>query len=200
MDGNTLTLRKGESLKLFSDGSSYGSSKKHPKIAGFGVWFEMAGREYKFSGHLSAPSTSNVGEMLGATLAVCLAGSLGLRSIIFSDSQYTVKSVNEWRKKWEAQGMPEANRELILLLYRAVDTFPCTQLRWVKGHADIRGNEEADDLAKLGRDAEKRFAEFTPLDTKEVRQKVFHTREDVIRFITGILDVEDAKIAMLTNP
>lgn len=79
--------------------------------------------------------------------------------LIWSDSQYAIKCVQEWYIKWEANGWrthkgPVQNRDLVeavLVEKRKRDAMGAqTQLQWVKGHATDQGNIGADELAVRG--------------------------------------------------
>lgn len=71
---------------------------------------------------------------------------------IWSDSQLCVNTLNQWARKWEANGWRKKggaikNLDLIQPLYAKVQLHPCATLRWVKAHAGNRWNEYVDTLA-----------------------------------------------------
>ena len=64
---------------------------------------------------------------------------------------------NHWQHGWKAKGWkrgqkPLANAQLWRELDRALCLVPI-RLEWVKGHAGNAGNERADELAEIGRQA-----------------------------------------------
>lgn len=78
---------------------------------------------------------------------------------IWSDSKYAINCVNEWYKKWEANGWkthkgPVQNKDLVeavLVERRKRDAMGAmTHIQWVKGHDIDRGNIGADELAVKG--------------------------------------------------
>lgn len=71
---------------------------------------------------------------------------------IWSDSQLCVNTLNQWARKWEANGWRKKggaikNLDLIQPLYAKVQAHPHATLRWVKAHAGNRWNEYVDTLA-----------------------------------------------------
>lgn len=107
-----------------------------------------------YHGYLPPPSTNNIAELLGVLNALKFLWRFSNEgkkfippAIIFSDSQYVVKSMLEWRAKWEYQGMPDKNVELLkeLFIYHdRVKSICDLTVKWVKGHAGHVGNEIAD--------------------------------------------------------
>lgn len=78
---------------------------------------------------------------------------------IFSDSQYSIKCVAEWYKRWEQNGWktdkgPVKNKDLVEAIRAVIDEREelgtNTYFRWIKGHADDPGNIAADELAVRG--------------------------------------------------
>lgn len=143
-------------IEIYSDG---GSNPRTNQAAGWAFAVKpISGERWRcFFGHLPPPSTNNIAELSGVINSLkflwAFSGN-GARRIppatIFSDSQYTLKSVLEWRPKWEYQGMPDKNTDLLLELFRMYDLV-CSicelELKWVKGHAGNKGNELADEWA-----------------------------------------------------
>lgn len=74
---------------------------------------------------------------------------------VFSDSQYCVKGLTDWRagwrrKNWMKKGGPMPNRDLWIALEEQISRVRATFV-WVRGHNGDSGNERADELANLGR-------------------------------------------------
>ena len=74
---------------------------------------------------------------------------------IYSDSQYSVKTVNEWARGWEAKGWKRKGGEILNLdlvqeLYALAQSRPKATLQWIRGHAGNTWNERADVLARGG--------------------------------------------------
>ena len=75
--------------------------------------------------------------------------------LIYSDSQYCIKGLTEWRKGWKKKnwmkkGEPMVNRDIWLDLDKHIDRMR-VNFEWVRGHNGNAGNEHADYLAGLGR-------------------------------------------------
>lgn len=164
-------------IEIYSDG---GSNPKTNQAAGWAFAVKpFSGEQWKvFFGYLPPPSTNNIAELLGVTNALKLLWSFsgkGERRIpkttIFSDSQYTLKSVLEWRPKWEYQGFPDKNVELIKELFRMYDLVSSIcelELKWVKGHAGNEGNEIADTWAGNAKRGSSFLVESPKLSAKKV--------------------------------
>ncbi|EIW54964.1 uncharacterized protein TRAVEDRAFT_130543 [Trametes versicolor FP-101664 SS1] len=78
---------------------------------------------------------------------------------IVSDSKYVVDGLTKHLPAWERRGwIGVANAEVIQEAVALLRTRSApTTLRWVKGHANELGNEEADKLAKNGAEAPRPF-------------------------------------------
>jgi len=107
---------------------------------------EISGRE--------AESTNNRMEM---TAAIRALKSLKQPSavIIFTDSQYLQKGIEEWLSKWISKGWRTtsgkvANRDLWEDLLEACKPHQVTW-RWLKGHAGDLNNSRVDALARKAR-------------------------------------------------
>jgi ribonuclease HI len=84
---------------------------------------------------------------------------------VWTDSQYVVNGVNDWRHGWKAKGWQRGSdkaepKNRILLnadLWQQIDAglesprAANIRVYWVKGHAGHIGNERADELAEIGR-------------------------------------------------
>lgn len=74
--------------------------------------------------------------------------------IIYSDSMYAVKAINEWMRGWAAKGwktskgLPAENQDLLKPIYELFKTpfFNCEVIK-CKGHSGELGNELADAVA-----------------------------------------------------
>lgn len=73
--------------------------------------------------------------------------------IVYSDSAYSVNSLNTWIYSWQRNGWRKAdkqipkNLDLIQAYWELLNKGYKINLQKVKGHSDIEGNELADALA-----------------------------------------------------
>ena len=76
---------------------------------------------------------------------------------LYTDSKYVLDGINSWIDGWKSRGWktaakkPVKNQDLWEALDTARDKHNIKWV-WVKGHAGIAGNEEADELANKGID------------------------------------------------
>lgn len=147
-------------LTIYTDGSS---SRKDER----GGWAFVAVSEEvvveRYGSRSGASVTNNTMELLAVLNALRFCRSLpcDLPVRVLSDSQYVVNAVNVWMESWKRNGWltstgdPVANRRLLTAIDDQV--YACrmndrpVSLSWVRGHANVMGNERADELAKLAR-------------------------------------------------
>lgn len=144
---------------VYCDGSS---APHRAKTAGWGIAVPLSDIDYiAFGGHLPPPSTNNVGEGWALVNAIRLFVGQRVELTCMSDSEYALKFINS-RAKWEREGLPPANNDIILACWRAIDEFEAAggvlKVQWCKGHAGTKGNEVADFAASAGRDLDKSFS------------------------------------------
>lgn len=66
---------------------------------------------------------------------------------IHSDSQYVIKGINEWSKKWVINNfMDVKNPDLWKDLLNIISKFPDIEFIWIKGHSDDYFNNYVDNL------------------------------------------------------
>lgn len=71
--------------------------------------------------------------------------------VLYSDSQYLIKGVNEWgigwkRNRWLKKGKPMLNAEYWITLDHCKGYFKNITFTWVRGHADNMWNNYVDNL------------------------------------------------------
>lgn len=138
-------------ITVWTDGSSIDNGKPEC-VGGWSAVFMMGEQTFIRYGHLPAPSSNNRGEIFGVLYTMMKFKNRKDWEIeIYSDSQYVVKSINEWRHKWKKSGYSGIkNPDLLIPLFEAWDEHGNAKITWVKGHAGTRGNEMADEYAGLG--------------------------------------------------
>ncbi|MBY5624456.1 ribonuclease H [Rhizobium leguminosarum] len=136
-------------IEIFSDGAA----EPNPGAGGWAFVVYEKGVEIHHSVGCETVSTNNRMEMSGVLQGLRWAtiNAAGKSVSVFSDSQYVVKGCNEWRHNWKRKGWKRgqkevANVDLWLEMDAALTVFP-VELRWIKGHSGIAGNERADELA-----------------------------------------------------
>lgn len=98
------------------------------------------------------PYTTNNRMELSALISGCSLVPEGTKTVLYTDSQLCVSTINEWAKGWEARGWKRKggeikNLELVQELYAICKRRPELELRWIAAHSGNRWNEYADALA-----------------------------------------------------
>lgn len=141
-------------VDIYCDGSSAANGKPECTAGWAMVIPNFRGKMFVRYGHLPPPSSNNKGEILGVLYAMSIFSKQSAFSpTIYSDSQYVVKSCNEWRHKWKLSDYFGIKNEALLVpLFNMIDASSCNpKIVWVKGHAGLKGNELADEFCGLGR-------------------------------------------------
>lgn len=138
-------------VHIYTDGSSTGR-------VGPGGWGAILlyphgdKRKELMGGHCE--TTNNQMELYAAIAALAaLKRPCNVR--LFTDSQYVQKGASLWLRGWVAQGWvnsfgkPVANREFWEYLVEVAAPHTIEWV-WVRGHAGVALNEQADALAKAG--------------------------------------------------
>ncbi len=160
-------------LVLYTDGASRGN----PGKGGWGVYIEMR-KDKLYTSKLSGnkKDTTNNQMELTATIKGLSFIKKNLAKIlknekveikIFTDSSYVKNGITLWIKNWEknnwktANKKPVLNKDLWLELLELKNSinqkllknnFSEIKFEYVKGHAGIKGNEIADELATIAAD------------------------------------------------
>ena len=130
-----------------------GSCSRDTKRGGWGVVIvDNNGNEKRYYGGMKK-TTSNQMELMGIIFAMEYAIRNGLNNInIYSDSQYSVFSINYYMDRWirngmeKADGDPVKNQELFYLINELKKELTFN-LSWIKGHSDNYYNNLADTLS-----------------------------------------------------
>ena len=154
MNEDLLTLAQvleryteGPTTGLFADGSA----RPNPGPGGWGVVAvhndQMVDQRYG-----SDPDTTNNRMELKALIEGYKMLREDAQTVIYSDSQLCVNTINQWadawaRKGWKRKSGPIANLDLVQELYALAKSHPGVELRWIRAHQGNRWNEYADALA-----------------------------------------------------
>ena len=142
------------SLQIYCDGSV----QPNPGTGGWAyAAYDQHGREIHCGSGALPHATNNTAEMAAALHAMLWAGQRP--ACILSDSQYVVNGLNTWMYGWHKNDWMRREKgvELVEIPNAAVWRLLMNarqkqhQIRWVKGHAGILGNERVDKLAGAAR-------------------------------------------------
>ncbi len=137
------------SIKIYTDGSSRGN----PGPGGFGVILMYNDHRKEISKGYRL-TTNNRMELLAVITGLESITKKELPVIVYSDSQYVVKAVEEgWLKNWIKTDFKggKKNKDLWTRYYQLSQNRDI-QLKWVKGHADNPFNNRCDELATSAAD------------------------------------------------
>lgn len=155
----------GSTLEIYTDGSLV---KKGKNIyCGYGIYFPN--QEYKSISRkfTHEPITNNRAELYAILKSIVLANIINLKRIennqpeiklvnIYSDSEYSVKTFNEWLPKWKKTFKKYKNSDIINEIEEHISIAPFkVSMKHVRAHTgktDIHSisNNIVDELAKKG--------------------------------------------------
>lgn len=137
------------SLIIYTDGAARGN----PGPGGYGAVLKWGNHEKELSGGYRL-TTNNRMELMAVIVAIEALTKPNLNVIIYSDSQYVVKAVQQgWLKNWIATDFKggKKNKDLWKKFYQ-LSLKHSIQFVWVKGHADNAYNNRCDILATTAAD------------------------------------------------
>lgn len=130
-----------------------GACKGNPGPGGWGAVLECKGATKEIFG--GEKNTTNNQMELTAAINAFKALIKPCDVTLYTDSNYVIKGISEWRAGWKkkgwktASGAPVKNVELWKELDLLVQQHSVSW-NWVKGHSGNPGNERADQLANKG--------------------------------------------------
>jgi ribonuclease HI len=132
---------------VFTDGSA----DPNPGPGGWGAVY-VRDDEIIAEAHGHEPHTTNNRMELQALIAGYDLVPPGEAAVVYSDSNYCVRLINEWaagwaRNGWRRKAGPVKNLDLVKALYERAQGRPELELRWIKAHDGSRWNEYADALS-----------------------------------------------------
>lgn len=128
---------------MYTDGAASGN----PGRGGYGTLL-LAGKHRKDLSEGFEMTTNNRMELLAVIIGLEALKNENSKVLIYSDSKYVVDSVVKgWVFQWQKKGFKK--KKNVDLWQRFLKIYPKHQVKfqWVKGHANIPGNEIADQLA-----------------------------------------------------
>ncbi len=116
----------------------------------------MSGKHRKTM-HGGEPETTNNRMELTAAIEALNVLKGASDVVLYTDSKYVMDGICEWLPNWKKRGWKTSNKKPVKNkdLWQALDDAVARhdiQWKWVKGHNDNPGNEEADELANRGID------------------------------------------------
>jgi ribonuclease HI len=153
-------------ISIYTDGSY--KKKGRDVLCGYGIYFPN--REYKNISRpfTHSPITNNRAELYAILKSIIIGNIIHktkqVNSItIHTDSEYAVKTINIWYKKWIAEGRDDyMNKDIIddIMENKRLSPF-ITNLVHVRSHtgkndAHSINNDKADKLAKQGAERKER--------------------------------------------
>lgn len=142
-----MAERAANPVTIYTDGACSGN----PGPGGYGVILKSGAHRKELSGGF-ARTTNNRMELM-AVIEGLRALKQPCQVTLFSDSKYVVDAINQgWALRWQSNNWKRNKREKALNIDLWQTLLPLlaqheVEVRWVKGHADDRDNQRADQLA-----------------------------------------------------
>lgn len=128
---------------IYTDGSALGN----PGKGGYGVVLSC-GKFYKELSCGYKLTTNNRMELLAVIVALEALKIPGSEVMIYSDSKYVVDAVSKgWVFNWVKTRFKDKKNSDLWLRFLQIYNKHQVKFTWVKGHANIPGNERCDVLA-----------------------------------------------------
>lgn len=137
-------------ITIYTDGAARGN----PGKGGYGVVLIFGNKRKELSAGYRL-TTNNRMELLAVIKALQALKRTDLPVVIYSDSQYVVKAVQEgWLKNWIQTNFKggKKNRDLWMTFHQLATRFNIKFI-WVKGHASNPFNNRCDELATAAADS-----------------------------------------------
>ncbi len=137
-------------IELWTDGACKGN----PGRGGWGVL--MLSKHFEKTIYGGENYTTNNRMELTAVIKGLNLLKKSCQVIIYTDSSYVTRGINDWIKVWKkndwitSNKKPVKNIELWKILDLEVNRHELVEFHWVKGHAKNVKNERADQLANAG--------------------------------------------------
>lgn len=145
-------------IEIYTDGASTRINPKDTDAeplfkAGWAITWTYKGTRFVRYGFLPPPSSNNRGELTAVIEALKVASRVNQEFVIYSDSQYCVNSITKWYSKWLREGKDDIkNPDLMKQAYELYQSVKNrVEVKWVRGHSGVEGNEIADEYAVYGK-------------------------------------------------
>lgn len=138
----TPQVTPAKTVHLYTDGAC----RHNPGPGGWAALLRHAHQEKLISG--SEPHTTNNQMELLAVIKGLSALKEPCRVEVFSDSQYVIKGMTQWRFDWEKKEWRSVkNKELWKALIQAASLHHI-RWHWIRGHSNHPENERVDKAAR----------------------------------------------------
>lgn len=146
-----VQIKNSDMLHIYCDGACSGN----PGEAGSGLAvYDGSDKPTLFYGRYEKVGTNNTAELNAFHKALTLASESDAKDIVISsDSKYSIDCITKWAYGWKAKGWTKKGGEIknldIIKLSHALyeEIKDKIQIKHVKGHAGVEGNELADRMA-----------------------------------------------------
>lgn len=142
-------MQQPDNVIMYTDGASRGN----PGPGGYGTILMYKGHKKELSQGYRR-TTNNRMELMAVIAGLQALTREGLNILVYSDSQYVVKAVEEgWLRNWIRTNFKggKKNRDL-WMQFHALAQKHRVAFKWVKGHADNPFNNRCDELATTAAD------------------------------------------------
>jgi len=138
-----------QSISIYTDGAARGN----PGPGGYGTIL-LSGSHRKELSQGYRLTTNNRMELMAVIAGLEALTKEGLNVMVYSDSQYIVKAVEQgWLKNWIATNFKGGKKNKDLWLqYNELAKKNTVRFTWVKGHAENPLNNRCDELATMAAD------------------------------------------------
>lgn len=128
---------------IYTDGAASGN----PGPGGYGVVL-ISGKHRKELSEGFKLTTNNRMELLAVIKGLEALKFLGSKVTIYTDSKYVVDAVEKgWLFQWERSGFKKKKNPDLWIRFLKTYREHNVGFKWIKGHANIPGNERCDQLA-----------------------------------------------------
>jgi ribonuclease HI len=139
--------REGPQSGVFTDGGA----RPNPGPGGWGYVYVDNGTVINQDHGYVEHTTNNRMELM-ALINAYRSLPNDSKTVVYSDSNLCVQTINVWARSWKANGWsrksgPIANLELVQELYAEAGKRPGVTLQWIKAHNGWLWNEYADALS-----------------------------------------------------
>lgn len=143
-------------IYIFADGGCRGNQEKE-NLGGYGVALKYNGGSVEFYG-AEENTTNNKMELTAAVVGLTKVKNKTKPTVLIMDSAYVINGINTWSKKWKVNGFKDSkgdqikNIEYWRWILDVIEEYDDIQFVQVKGHADNKDLNHADELANKAMD------------------------------------------------